>query len=147
MILMAQNKKKKNAGAVVARKKQNMNDELATQAIMQMMRDQFNDGLSKGYGIAVLVMFWLLHTEHGFGKKRLAKFMRTINDFCIEMLGPGPDGQQKPKEGQFSGISLADIAEALQAECNIYINTETWEMEFPNTRVVRKNETIDKMEA
>ena len=113
---------------------------LVENALRADMANAFNRGLSSGYGTAVLVMFWLLHTDHGFGKKRLAVFMRKINDFCVEMLGPGPDGQQKPKTGEFAGISLKDIADSLAEECGVYIDPETWVMEVEGIEVVREGE-------
>ena len=134
---MAQNKKRNPRSNAAAFKKQAMERALVENALRADMANAFNRGLSSGYGTAVLVMFWLLHTDHGFGKKRLAVFMRKINDFCTEMLGPGPDGQQKPKTGEFSGISLKDIADSLAEECGVYIDTETWVMEVEGSKVVR----------
>ena len=141
---MAQNKKRNPRSNAAAFKKQAMERALVENALRADMANAFNRGLSSGYGTAVLVMFWLLHTEHGFGKKRLAVFMRKINDFCVEMLGPGPDGQQKPKAGEFAGISLKDIADQLEEECGVYINTDTWTMEFENIEVVRKEGAADE---
>ena len=137
---MAQNKKRNPRSNAAAFKKQAMERALIENALRADMANAFNRGLSSGYGTAVLVMFWLLHTDHGFGKKRLAMFMRKINDFCIEMLGPGPDGQQKPKTGEFAGISLKDIADSLAEECGVYIDTETWVMEVEGIKVVREGE-------
>ena len=135
---MAQNKKRNPRSNAASYKKQAMERALVENAIRADMANAFNRGLSSGYGTAVLVMFWLLHTDHGFGKKRLAVFMRKINDFCVEMLGPGPDGQQKPKTGEFAGISLKDIADSLADECGVYIDTETWVMEVEGIEVVRE---------
>ena len=137
---MAQNKKRNQRSNAAAFKKQAMERALVENAIRADMANAFNRGLSSGYGTAVLVMFWLLHTDHGFGKKRLAVFMRKINDFCVEMLGPGPDGQQKPKTGEFAGISLKDIADSLADECGVYIDTETWVMEVAGIEVIREGE-------
>lgn len=137
---MAQNKKRNPRSNAAAFKKQAMERALVENALRADMANAFNRGLSGGYGTAVLVMFWLLHTDHGFGKKRLAVFMRKINDFCVEMLGPGPDGQQKPKTGEFAGISLKDIADSLADECGVYIDTETWVMEVEGIKVIREGE-------
>lgn len=137
---MAQNKKRNPRSNAAAFKKQAMERALIENALRADMANAFNRGLSSGYGTAVLVMFWLLHTDHGFGKKRLAVFMRKINDFCTEMLGPGPDGQQKPESGEFAGISLKDIADSLAEECGVYIDTETWVMEVEGIKVVREGE-------
>ncbi len=63
--------------------------------------------------------------------------MRTINDFCLENIAPGPDGTAKPKEGEFGGISLKDIADALADECGVFIDTETWIMEVKGVEVRR----------
>ena len=137
---MAQNKKRNPRSNAAAFKKQAMERALVENALRADMANAFNRGLSSGYGTAVLVMFWLLHTDHGFGKKRLAVLMRKINDFCTEMLGPGPDGQQKPESGEFDGISLKDIADSLAEECGVYIDTETWVMEVEGIKVVREGE-------
>lgn len=137
---MAQNKKRNPRSNAASYKKQAMERALVENALRADMANAFNRGLSSGYGTAVLIMFWLLHTDHGFGKKRLAMFMRKINDFCVEMLGPGPDGQQKPKTGEFAGISLKDIADSLAEECGVYIDTETWVMEVEGIKVVREGE-------
>ena len=137
---MAQNKKRNPRSNAASYKKQAMERALIENALRADMANAFNRGLSSGYGTAVLVMFWLLHTDHGFGKKRLAVFMRKINDFCVEMLGPGPDGQQKPKTGEFAGISLKDIADSLADECGVYIDTETWVMEVEGIEVIREGE-------
>lgn len=134
---MAQNKKKKTRSNAAVMKQRAMHEMMFKNALGVDMQNAYNKGLSNGYGIAVLIMFWLMHTEHGFGKKRLAKFMRVINDFCIEMLGPGPDGQQKPTAGEFNGISLKDIADQLADECGIFIDTDTWVMEVMDIEVVR----------
>lgn len=137
---MAQNKKRNPRSNAAAYKKQAMERALVENALRADMANAFNSGLVNGYGISVLITFWLLHTDHGFGKKRLSILMRKINDFCIEMLGPGPDGQQKPKAGEFAGISLKDIADQLAEECGVYINTETWVMEVEGIEVVREEE-------
>ena len=134
---MAKSKTRKPRSNAAAYKKMEMEKALVNNALYAEMAKNFNQGMNNGYGVAGLVMFWLLHTDYGYGKKRLAVMMRKINDFCIEMLGPGPDGQQKPKDGEFSGISLKDIADQLAEECGVYINTDTWMMEFENIEVVK----------
>ena len=137
---MAKSKTRKPRSNAAVYKKLAMEEKVFKNALYSDLTTAYNKGMNNGYGVAVLVMFWLLHTEHGFGKKRLALLMRKINDFCIEMLGPGPDGQQKPKEGGFSGISLKDIADQLAEECGVYINPETWVMEVDGIEVVRVEE-------
>ena len=64
-------KNKKNGGAAVKNKAM-LQEMLLKNAINIDMRKAFDKGTQQGYGIAVLIIFWLLHTEHGFGKKRLA---------------------------------------------------------------------------
>ena len=96
--------------------------------------------MQHGYGLAVMIMFWLLHTEHGYGKKRLAVFMRQINDFCMDYIRVSEDGTEPAGEGEFCGVSLRDIAEGLAAETGIYINTDTWRMEVPGLEIRRTGE-------
>ena len=67
---MAKNKKKTSNAA--ARNKAMLQEKLFKNALGMDLQNAYNKGLGNGYGIAVLVMFWLLHTEHSFGKKRLA---------------------------------------------------------------------------
>jgi len=141
---MAKSKTRAPRSKAALYKKQALEEKMFKNALYSDLTTAYNKGMNAGYGTAVLVMFWLLHREHGFGKKRLALLMRKINDFCIEMLGPGPDGQQKPKDGEFSGISLKDIADQLAEECGVYINTDTWMMEFENIEVVKKEGAADE---
>jgi len=130
---MAKNKPRKPRSNAAARNKA----ALVNTMINVDMARAYTKGMNNGYGVAVLVMLWLLHEKHGFGKKRLAVFMRAINDFCLENIAPGPDGTAKPKEGEFSGISLKDIADTLAEECGVFIDTETWMMEVKGVEVRR----------
>lgn len=140
---MTKSKTRKPRSKAAVYKRMAMEEKLFQNALYADLATAHNRGLNNGYGTAVLIMFWLLHTEYGFGKKRLALLMRKINDFCIEFLGPGPDGQQKPQEGTFSGISLRDIANALNDECGVSINPETWEMSIDGVEVVKEDEEHD----
>lgn len=108
--------------------------------IRRVQKKAFDDGMQHGYGLAVMIMFWLLHTEHGYGKKRLAVFMRQINDFCMDYIRVSEDGTEPAGEGEFCGVSLRDIAEGLAAETGIYINTDTWRMEVPGLEIRRTGE-------
>lgn len=108
--------------------------------IRRVQKKAFDDGMQHGYGLAVMIMFWLLHTEHGYGKKRLAVFMRQINDFCMDYIRVSEDGTEPAGEGEFCGVSLRDIAEGLAAETGIYINTDTWRMEVPGLEIRREGD-------
>ena len=141
---MAKSKTRKPRSNAAMYKKMAMERAMVDNAVNAGMIKQFNQGLNAGYGTALLIVFWLLHTQHGFGKKRLALLTRKIEDFCVEMLGPGPDGQQKPKDGEFCGIGLKDIADALSEECGVHINPETWTIEFDNIEVMRKEGADDE---
>lgn len=121
---MAKNKSRAPRSNVAAYKKMALEKAMINNALNTELQKAHVQGLNDGYGTAVLILFWLLHTDCGFGKKRLALLMRKVNDFCIDVLGPGPDGQQKPKEGEFNGISLDDIAQSLKKECGIFIDTK-----------------------
>lgn len=132
-------KNKKNSGAAVKNKAM-LQEMLLKNAINIDMRKAFDKGTQQGYGIAVLIIFWLLHTEHGFGKKRLAVFMRQINDFCMDYIRPGEDGTEPAKEGEFGGVSLKDIADKLAEETGVFIDVETWQMEVPGLEIRRAGE-------
>lgn len=140
---MAKSKTRKPRSNAAAMKKLAMEEKMFKNALYSDLTTAYNKGMNAGFGTAVLVMFWLLHTDYGFGKKRLAVMIRKINNFCTEMLGPGPDGQQKPKDGEFSGISLKEIADQLEEECGVYINTKTWTIEFDNIEIVKKEGADD----
>lgn len=135
---MAANKKRAPRSNAAAYKKMALEKTMLNNALNAELLKAHIQGANDGYGTATLILFWLLHTDYGFGKKRLALLMRKVNDFCIEILGPGPDGRQKPKEGEFAGISLDDIAQSLKEECGIYIDTKTWMMEIDGIEIVRK---------
>lgn len=143
MIQMAKNKSRAPRSNVAAYKKMALEKALVNHALNAELSKAYVQGLNDGYGTAALILFWLLHTDYGFGKKRLALLMRKVNDFCIDVLGPGPDGQQKPKEGEFNGISLDDIAQSLKEECGIFIDTKTWMMEIDGIEIVRKEGAVD----
>lgn len=113
--------------------------------IRRVQKKAFDDGMQHGYGLAVMIMFWLLHTEHGYGKKRLAVFMRQINDFCMDYIRVSEDGTEPAGEGEFCGVSLRDIAEGLAAETGIYINTDTWRMEVPGLEIRRTGEESERL--
>lgn len=108
--------------------------------IWRVQKKAFDVGMQHGYDLAVMIMFWLLHTEHGYGKKRLAVFMRQINDFCMDYIRVSEDGTEPAGEGEFCGVSLRDIAEGLAAETGIYVNTDTWRMEVPGLEIRREGD-------
>lgn len=140
---MAANKKRAPRSNAAAYKKMALEKTMINNALNAELLKAHMQGTNDGYGTAALILFWLLHTDYGFGKKRLAILMRKVNDFCIDILGPGPDGQQKPKEGEFAGISLDDIAQSLKEECGICIDTKTWTMEIDGIEIVRKEGAED----
>lgn len=143
MIPMAKSKRAPRSNAAVY-KKMALEKTMINNALNAELLKAHIQGTNDGYGTAALILFWLLHTDYGFGKKRLALLMRKVNDFCIDILGPGPDGQQKPKEGEFAGISLDDIAQSLKEECGIHIDTKTWMMEIDGIEIVRKEGAEDE---
>ena len=126
---MAKNKKKKSGSAAVA-KRQALNEKL----FHNMLGMEYTKGRSDGYMIAVIVMFWILHREHGFGKVRLTKVMKQVNDFCTQFIAVGPDGTNPSKEG-FQGLSLQDIVDTLADECQIYIDLKTGELDVDGVEI------------
>ncbi len=136
---MAKNENK-NKGNAATRNKTMLQALQFESDIRRMQKRAFDDGMEHGYGLAVMIMLWLLHTEHGFGKKRLAVFMCEINDFCMDYIRVGADGTEPAGEGEFCGVSLRDIAEGLATETGIYINTDTWQMQVPGLEIRRTGE-------
>ena len=142
---MGKSKTRKPRSNAAAYKRMALEEKMLKNAYYSDLTKVYNEGMNKGYGAAILVMFWLLHTEHGFGTKRLALLLRKATDFCNEVLGPGPDGNLKTKEGEFDGISMKDIADQLAEECGVHIDTEKWLMQFDNIEI-RKIESVEEAE-
>ena len=103
---MAKNKTRKPRSKAAIYKKQAMHEKLiqANHAYI------YKKGENIGYTEATIIMLWLLHTEYGFGKARLARFLRQIMSFCEAYIVPTPDNRE---EGEFTGLGLEDMATAL----------------------------------
>ncbi len=121
-------------------KKQAMEEKLFRNALSVDRHNVFMQGENIGYTNATVIMLWLLHTEYGFGKKRLAKFLHQITDFCGEYVLPS---QEKQPEGEYQGITLEDMAEALKDECDIYIDWQRGLIDIDNILIVKEGEEHD----
>ena len=115
---MAKSKPKKNAGAVVARKREMVQEKAVLSAIQADRYHAFQYGENIGYTNAVIIFFWLLHTEHGYGEKRLKNLLAQHLDFCNEYIMPTAGH----KKGEFQGVTLDDMCQALKDECDIDID-------------------------
>lgn len=80
----------------------------------------FCAGENIGFANAFLLMAWMLHTKHGFGEKRLKDLYVDMKVFAQAFMAQ-PD--HRVKYGKYDGISIDDIAAALDEECNIKIDT------------------------
>lgn len=132
---MAKTKTRAPRSKAALYKKQAMEEKKMLGAINAERRYVYLKGLNMGYSEATVIMLWLLHTEYGFGKKRLAKFMHQITDFCGEHVLPG---QEKQKDGEYRGITLEDMAEALKDECDIHFDLENGMVNIENILVAKK---------
>lgn len=104
-----------------------------------MLGMEYNKGRRDGYTIAVIIISWVLHKEYGFGKMRLAKLLRQVNDFCNDYIAIGSDGVRKAIDG-FQGLSLQDIVDALADECDLFVNLQEGTLEIKGVQVIRESE-------
>ena len=134
---MGKSKTRKPHSNAAAMKKRAMEEKLVQSAVNADRRYAYVKGLNMGYSEATVIMLWLLHREYGFGKKRLAKFMHQITDFCGEHVLPS---QEKQKEGEYQGITLEDMAEALKDECDIHFDLENGMVNINNILIMKEEE-------
>lgn len=133
---MAKNKTRKPRSKAAIYKKQAMHEKLiqANHAYI------YKKGENIGYTEATIIMLWLLHTEYGFGKVRLARFLRQIMSFCEAYIVPTPDNRE---EGEFTGLGLEDMASALKEECDISIDWQRGLIDIDNILIVKEGEEHD----
>ena len=133
---MGKSKTRKPRSNVAAMKKQAMQ--------MMLYENQLgmhsNGGRSEWYMIAVIIMFWVLHREYGFGKKRLAVMVHEVNAFCRDYIAVGEDGTRRCDREGFKGLSLQDMVDALKEECDVQIDLKTGILTVPG---VEKKEGKD----
>ena len=134
---MAKSKTRKPRSNAAMYKKMALERKMLNNAINADRSRVFMQGENIGYTNATVIMLWLLHTEYGFGKKRLAKFLRQITDFCGEYVLPS---QEKQPEGEYQGITLEDMAEALKDECDIHIDWERGLIDIDGIQIVEEEE-------
>lgn len=126
--------KKSNAAT---KKKELLKQKLAMNAINADRYRVFEKGENIGYTNATVIMLWLLHTQYGFGKKRLALLLNNITDFCERYVLP----TKNHKEGEFGGVTLEDMAQALKDECGISIDIYNGLINVDGLEVVKVKET------
>lgn len=131
-------KKRKPRSNAAAYKKAAMQEKLMLNAINKDRIGVFQQGENIGYTNATIVMLWLLHTEYGFGHVRLAKFLHAITDFCEAYVLPA---QQKHKEGEYAGITLEDMCQALKDECKIDIDWKRGLIEIEGIELAKEGAT------
>lgn len=122
---MAQNKKRNPRSNAAAFKKQAMERALVENALRADMANAFNRGLSSGYGTAVLVMFWLLHTVEHYGPKRCQRMVKEYQEYVRAHYLSEPGA-----EGEYQGLTIYEIAEMLKDEVGVDINPDTGFFKF-----------------
>jgi hypothetical protein len=130
--MMAKNKK---PGAA-ERKKAVLEEKLLLGQINAERFRAFEQGENIGYTNATVIMLWLLRRKYGFGQKRLVVFLHDITDFCEAFLLPA----KNHKEGEFAGVSLEDMCQALKDECDIDIDPMRGLIDVPKLERAVENE-------
>lgn len=76
---MAKKKHKKNSGAIVERKRQEIQLRKMQGRVTREFRDGYTDGVDVGVHQAFIVLMYALHEAEGFGQKRLQRvFDKTV---------------------------------------------------------------------
>lgn len=121
---MAKNKKKRGGSNSTAAA---MNNKLKLQNAManNMLGVNYSKGRTEGWGLAILFMCWVLRKHYGFGQKRMLRLVHDLNEFALDVIGYGPDGVFKSKDGEFNGVSIQDVIDALDEECKIMVDLDT----------------------
>lgn len=112
---MAKNKKKKSSG-VAERKKAAME----TIKFVSMIEADKRRAFDQGMMYAAVIVLWMMHREYGFGKKRLIRILNQISQYSTEYIAPAYSNDIA--EGEFAGLSAEDMCQALEEECEIYID-------------------------
>lgn len=84
------------------------------------LKRSYDAGINIGFARAFAIMLWVLRQE-GYGKKRCARFMGQVNDFCEKHMVPSI---HKQKRGTYQGMKIEDICEALSEELGIRIDSD-----------------------
>ena len=112
---MASNKKKnKKAGNIAERRKAKME----AMKFAGMVHSDLNKAHDIGMMKAAVIIMWMMHREHGFGRQRLIRMMNMIHQYCQDYIIP----ISEHGENEFAGVSVEDMCEALADECGIYID-------------------------
>lgn len=127
-------KSKKNASRAAARNKAALQEKMLVGALNADRARVFRQGENIGYTEATVIMLWLLRTEYGFGKKRLAGFLHRIEDFCKSFLVP------EGGDGTFAGITVEDMCQALKDECDITIDLKSGLINIDGIKILEDNE-------
>lgn len=118
---MAKNKKPKGGGTA-ARNFWHMKDMEMTAAINKRIRWSTDMGFNLGYSRCGILAMWILHKEFGFGTKRLERFREIFNSFMHDYM---ENDEIEKQHGEWQGLSIYDIAQALKDECGIDIDPDT----------------------
>lgn len=119
---MAKSKKKHSGGGQARRNLNHLGDIKITAEINKRIRWATDMGFNLGYYRAGILLLWVLHTEYGFGEKRLRRFLNVFDGFVNAYL---VDGDGSKKDGDWQGLTIYDLAQALRDECDIDIDPDT----------------------
>ncbi len=104
-------------------------------ARIQAMKDiskvnkQYNDAATMGFTQAAVLFLWVLHTQFGFGTKRIHQFVMTYQKYIREHTK-----HEDATEGEYQGITAYDMAQALKDEYDIEIDLHKGSFEIKNLK-------------
>lgn len=109
-------KKKSNAAA---RNKAILNDMLWANDVNKRIKFACDSSFSMGFARGVILLLWVLHAQLGFGPKRLQKFVAVYQEYVRSHYS------LEAGDGEYQGINIDDMAQALRDECGIDIDPDT----------------------
>lgn len=81
------------------------------------LQKAYKRGEGGGYARTTIVTLWILHTQFGFGLKRMMGFLQELADFCNDHL----DNRNTKRTG-YHGVNVEEMRDALFEELGIWIN-------------------------
>lgn len=93
---------------------------------INLYKDGYNngwhDGSTNGYAAATLTFLWLLHSECGWGPKRLSLVVQDAMKFSGEHLML--KAERDAKTGKYVGLNYDDMQLALEEECGLHMDLQ-----------------------